>query len=78
MTETEFLKELINLIKLNRQQKRLTFKELSEKTGLSTKYLNSLELGKHDPSISNYFRIIKVLEIPIESLYKIIYTHLNE
>lgn len=78
MDKVEFLKELTDLIKLYRQQNRLTFKTLSEKTNLSAKYLNSLELGKHDPSISNYFLIMKTLEIPTESLYKIISKYVHE
>ena len=78
MNENEFLKELTDLMKLYRQQKRFTFKVLSEKTHLSAKYLNSLELGKHYPSISKYFSIIKALDIPNESLYKIISKYLNE
>ncbi|MFN8769452.1 MAG: helix-turn-helix transcriptional regulator [Neisseriaceae bacterium] len=77
MDKVEFLKELTNLIKLYRQQKRITFKSLSEKTNLSIKYLNSLELGKHDPSISNYFLIIKSLEIPTNEIYKILSNYIQ-
>ena len=78
MSENELLNELTDLIKLYRQQKRLTLKILSEKTHLSSKYLNSLELGKHNPSISKYLSIIKALEIPSEDLCKIISSYLHD
>lgn len=70
------LKELTDFIKLQRKHKRITLSELSKRTGFCTKYLNSLELGKHDPSITSYLTIAKALEINPEELYSIIITAL--
>lgn len=59
---------LVNLKQI-RLDKKLTLKQLSLKTGLSTTYLNDLEnLNRKNPSYKKLNKILEVLEVTIEQL----------
>jgi len=52
-----------------RKNKKITQKELSEKTGLSISYIQQLEYGiKENPSLETITNIAKALEIPANML----------
>lgn len=59
---------LVNLKKI-RLDKKLTLKQLSLKTGISTTYLNDLEnLNRKNPSYKKLNKILEVLEVTIKQL----------
>ncbi len=51
-----------------RRQKKLSQKELAEKTGLQRPYLSRLERGEADPSLSTLRRIAVALEVSLGEL----------
>ena len=72
MDEKEFIKELSNLLFIYRKTNNITLAKLSNLVGIESKFLNRLEHGKHDTLVSNYFKIAKNLNIPIEEISRII------
>ena len=59
---------MTDLIFIYRKTHNVTLVKLSELTGIDTKFLNKLERGKHDTLISNYFKIAKALNIPLDEI----------
>jgi transcriptional regulator with XRE-family HTH domain len=62
-------KRLGTRIKEVRRARRLTQEKLSEKAGISTRYLSRLEVGKQTPSIDTLVKIAKGLSIEVWELY---------
>ena len=59
---------LINLKKI-REERGLTLKQLSIKTGISTSYLSDLELlNRTNPNYKIVDRLLKVLNVSLEEL----------
>ena len=63
---------IINLvaenIRLQRLKRRLTQEKLAEMSGLSTKYINSIETGKVNPSIAVVVSICSSLNIDLNKI----------
>lgn len=62
-------KRLGTRIKEVRRSRGLTQEKLSEKAGISTRYLSRLEVGKQNPSIDTLVKIAKALTIEVWELY---------
>ena len=64
--------EVINLIaeniRIQRLRKRLTQEALAEMAGVSTKYINSIETKKVNPSITVIVNICKSLNIDLNKI----------
>ena len=64
--------EVINLIaeniRIQRLRKRLTQEALAEMSGVSTKYINSIETKKVNPSITVIVNICKSLNIDLNKI----------
>ena len=59
----------MNKLKMLRQQKKLTQKQLGRKSGLSQSYINELENGKKvNPSITALSRIANALDVSVAEL----------
>lgn len=56
-------------IKHLRKSKRLSQEELSEKVGMSSKYLSSIELGKENPTLDTFMKLAQALNIEIFELF---------
>ena len=52
-----------------RQSKKLTIKQLAQKTHLSASLLSQIETGKISPSLSSLIRITHNLQMPLKSLF---------
>lgn len=51
-----------------RQTKRLTQDALAKKARISRVYVNNLEAGKYDPTVSVAKRIARALGVPVREL----------
>jgi len=72
MSETELNKELSNLIFVYRKMKNITLEKLSELSGVDGRFIGMMERGKHSTLVSNYLKLAKALDIPVEEIAKII------
>ena len=59
------------IIKDIRKEQRLTLKQLSYKTGISTTHLNDIESNSKMPSLIFAIKIAKALKVNINDLYYI-------
>ncbi|MCP1673653.1 transcriptional regulator with XRE-family HTH domain [Natronocella acetinitrilica] len=64
----EFSKTLGRRVRMIRGNELLTRRELAERSGVSERYLASLETGQANPSLAILFRLAGALELPIEKL----------
>ena len=55
-------------LRARRREKALTQEELAEGSGLSDRYIRSLESETAQPSASALYRISRVLEVPMDDL----------
>ena len=55
-------------IRLQRLKNRLTQENLAEMSGVSTKYINSIEAGKVNPSIVVVVNICEALNVDINKI----------
>ena len=63
-------KQLIGLrIKELRRTKNLSQEELAEKTGISSKYLSSIERGKENPTLDTIIKLSGALNIEVMELF---------
>ena len=58
------------LIKQIRNEKNITLRELSRKTGISSGYLSEIERNEKKPSFDYMIIIAKALNVQLEELYK--------
>lgn len=65
MDKNEIIRQVADTIRLERHRKKLSQDKLAEQAGISTKYLNSIENGKANPSIVVVVSICKVLELDL-------------
>jgi transcriptional regulator with XRE-family HTH domain len=72
MDEHEFAREMSNLLFFHRKSKKITLEKLSELTGIDNKFLNLLERGKHSTLLPSYFKIAKILDVPINDISEVI------
>lgn len=53
-----------------RYQKRLSLRRLAEQARISKSYLQRIEAGEVSPSLEIMLRLARVLEVPLEQLYR--------
>jgi len=57
-----------SVVKLWREERKLTQQELAEKAGISKPYLSQIETGKRQGTLETMAAIAKVLEVPLDVL----------
>ena len=68
MNKAEIIKQVAETIRVERFRKRLSQEKLAEMAGISTKYLNSIENEKVNPSITIVVQLCKALDIELNQL----------
>ena len=68
MDKSEIIKRAAETIRIERLRKRFSQEKLAEIVGISTKYLNSIENEKVNPSITIIVQICDALEIGLDKL----------
>lgn len=58
-----------NRLKVLRAERDWSQAELAERLGVSRQTVNALETGRYDPSLPLAFKIARVFEQPIESIF---------
>jgi putative transcriptional regulator len=58
-----------NRVKELRKEKGLTQEYLAEVIGVSRQTVNAIEKQKFDPSLNTAFKMAKLFELPIESIF---------
>jgi len=58
-----------NRVKELRKEKDLTQEDLAEVIGVSRQTVNAIEKQKFDPSLNTAFKMAKLFELPIESIF---------
>ncbi|MFN3560133.1 MAG: transcriptional regulator [Brevundimonas sp.] len=58
-----------NRLKVLRAERNWSQADLAEALGVSRQTVNALETGRYDPSLPLAFKIAKVFEQPIESIF---------
>ena len=71
-------KDLIGIrIKHLRQERGLSQEALSEKVGISSKYISSIERGKENPTLDIIIKLASALQVEIEDVFKISHEESN-
>jgi transcriptional regulator with XRE-family HTH domain len=69
-TKRDPIKRLVGIrIKHLRKTKGISQEKLSEKIGMSSKYLSSIERGKENPTFDTFIKLAKALNIEISELF---------
>ena len=68
MDKSEIIKRVAETIRIERIRKRFSQEKLAEIVGISTKYLNSIENEKVNPSITIVVQLCNALEIDLGKL----------
>lgn len=68
MEKKEIIKRVAENIRIERVRKKLSQDKLAEKAGISTKYLNSIENEKVNPSIIVVVQLCSALDINLDKL----------
>lgn len=58
-----------NRLKVLRAERNWSQADLADQLGVSRQTVNALETGRYDPSLPLAFRIARVFEQPIESIF---------
>lgn len=58
-----------NRLKVLRAERNWSQAELADRLGVSRQTVNALETGRYDPSLPLAFKIARVFEQPIESIF---------
>ena len=58
-----------NRVKELRKEKGYTQEDLAEIIGVSRQMVNAIEKQKFDPSLNTAFKMAKLFELPIESIF---------
>ena len=58
-----------NRLRVLRAERRWSQAELGERVGVSRQAINAVETGKHDPSLGLAFKISRVFDMPIETIF---------
>jgi putative transcriptional regulator len=58
-----------NRLKVLRAERNWSQADLAEQLGVSRQTVNALETGRYDPSLPLAFKIAKVFDQPIESIF---------
>ena len=60
---------LSNSLKVLREERGWSQAKLAERLHISRQAVNAIETGKHDPSLSNAFRIARLFSRPIAEIF---------
>jgi putative transcriptional regulator len=58
-----------NRLKVLRAERNWSQADLAEQLGVSRQTVNALETGRYDPSLPLAFRIARIFDQPIESIF---------
>ena len=58
-----------NRLKVLRAERNWSQAELAERLGVSRQTVNALETGRYDPSLPLAFKIARLFQLPIESIF---------
>lgn len=58
-----------NRLKVLRAERNWSQADLAERLGVSRQTVNALETGRYDPSLPLAFKIGRLFELPIESVF---------
>lgn len=58
-----------NQLRVLRAQRNWSQADLAERLEVSRQAVNAIETGKHDPSLPLAFRIGRLFELPIETIF---------
>ena len=70
MDKIDIIKQVAEAIRMERFRQRLSQEKLAEMAGISTKYLNSIENEKVNPSITIVVQLCDVLNLQLNQLIK--------
>lgn len=59
-----------NRLKVLRAERNWSQGDLAERLQVSRQSVNAIETGKYDPSLPLAFRIARVFDLPIESIFE--------
>ena len=59
-----------NRLKVLRAERDWSQQDLAERLGVSRQSVNAIETGRYDPSLPLAFKIARVFEAPIETLFQ--------
>ncbi len=68
-TETSPTDQFGKLVRRRREALEMTIEELAERAELTPRYLNELENGQRDPSLSTVFSIAEALGVEASDLF---------
>jgi putative transcriptional regulator len=60
---------MTNRLRVLRAERKWTQADLAERLNVSRPSVNAIETGKFDPSLPLAFRIARLFELPIESIF---------
>lgn len=63
--------KLKNRLRVLRAEKEISQKDLAEELDLSRQTVNSIELGKFNPSIMTALKIAEYFKIPVDEVFKL-------
>jgi putative transcriptional regulator len=58
-----------NSLRVLRAERKWSQADLAEKLGVSRQSVNAIETGKFDPSLPLAFKLSRLFELPIESIF---------
>lgn len=58
-----------NRLRVLRAERNWSQADLAERLGVSRQSVNAVETGKYDPSLPLAFKIARIFELPIESIF---------
>lgn len=58
-----------NRLRVLRAEREWSQADLAERLGVSRQAVNAIETGKHDPSLPLAFRIARLFDQPIETIF---------
>ena len=61
---------LNNIRQLRAEHDEMTQQELGTRVGVTRQTINAIELGKYSPSLEVAFKIARVFEQPLESVFQ--------
>ena len=59
-----------NRLKVLRAERDWSQADLADRLGVSRQSVNAIETGKYDPSLPLAFKIAKVFDLPIETIFQ--------
>lgn len=63
--------KLKNRLRVLRAEKEISQKDLAEELELSRQTVNSIELGKFNPSIITALKIAEFFQVPVDEVFKL-------